>query len=153
MTYARQWVTEREMSLGVPGRLSRSCTGERLAGPERHERKQAHQGGRGPGDRLVRPLALGLNPEMAMLERIQAFNRARGGGVVVQKAARGYSLLSERSGALIARLRPIGDADKVEVLWWNGERWRASGSFGTVTMPLDEAVDYIAPEPALWIHV
>lgn len=88
----------------------------------------------------------------AMLERIQSFNWARGGEVVVQKAARGYSLLSERSRAPIARLRPTGDGDKVQVLWWNGERWRASGSFGMVTMPLHEALDYIASEPAFWIH-
>ena len=88
----------------------------------------------------------------AMLERIQAFNRARGGGVVVQKAARGYSLGSARSGAPIARLRPTGDGDKVQVLWWSGERWRAPGPFGIVAMPLDEALDYIASEPAFWIH-
>ena len=43
-------------------------------------------------------------------------------------------------------------ADKVRVLWWNGERWGASGPFGIVTMPLDEALDYIATEPAFWIH-
>jgi hypothetical protein len=88
----------------------------------------------------------------AMLERIKSFNRARGGGVVVQKAARGYSLLSERSGSPIARLRPTGAGDKVQVLWWNGERWGASGPFGIVTMPPDEALDYIASEPAFWIH-
>lgn len=88
----------------------------------------------------------------AMLARIQAFNRVRGGGVAVQKAARGYSLLSERSGAPIARLRPTGEGDKVQVLWWNGERWAASGPFGIATMPLNEALDYIASEPAFWIH-
>lgn len=88
----------------------------------------------------------------AMLERIQAFNRARGGGIVIEKAARGYSLRSERGGAPIARLRPTGDGDKVQVLWWNGERWRASGPFGIATMPLDKALDYIASEPAFWIH-
>jgi hypothetical protein len=87
-----------------------------------------------------------------MLKRIQSFNEARGGGVVVQKAARGYSLLSERSGAPIARLRPIGDGDSVQVLWWNGDRWGASGPFGIATMPLNEALDYIASEPAFWIH-
>ena len=59
----------------------------------------------------------------ALLERIQSFNRTRGGGVAVQKAARGCSLLSERSGAPIARLRPTGDGERVQVLWWNGERW------------------------------
>ena len=88
----------------------------------------------------------------AMLERIQAFNRARSGGVVVQKAAQGYSLRSERSGAPIARLRPTGDGDRVQVLWWNGERWGVSCPFGMVTMPLDGALDYIASEPAFWIH-
>ena len=30
-------------------------------------------------------------------ERIEAFNQARGGGVLVHKAGRGYSLLSERT--------------------------------------------------------
>ena len=88
----------------------------------------------------------------AMLEHIKAFNRARGGGVVVEKAARGYSLRSERSGAPIARLRPTGDGERVEVLWWNGERRGASGPFGIITMPLDEAPDYVASEPAFWIH-
>jgi hypothetical protein len=59
-------------------------------------------------------------------ERIEAFNQARGGGVLVHKAGRGYSLLSERTGAPIARLRPTGDADKVQVLWWE---WRVLGGF------------------------
>lgn len=76
----------------------------------------------------------------AMLERIEGFNFARGGGVIVRKVARGYTLLSERTGAPIARFRPIGDGDKVKVLWWNGESWAASGPFG------------IANEPDFWIH-
>ncbi len=85
-------------------------------------------------------------------ERIEAFNQARGGGVLVHKVGRGYSLLSERTGAPIARLRPTGDADKVQVLWWNGECWGASGPFGIAIMPLNEALDYIASEPAFWIN-
>ena len=86
-------------------------------------------------------------------ERIATFHRARGGGVTVRKTARGDSLFSARTGAPIARLRPTGEADKVQVLWWNGERWGASGPFGIATMPLDKALDYIADEPAFWIHV
>ncbi len=85
-------------------------------------------------------------------ESIEAFNQARGGGILVHKAGRGYSLLSERTGAPIARLRPTGDADKVQVLWWNGQHWGASGPFGIVTMPLDKALDHIASEPDFWIH-
>lgn len=87
-----------------------------------------------------------------MLARIEAFNQARGGGVMVQRSAQGYSLFSARTGAPIARLKPTGESDKVQVLWWNGERWGASGPFGIATMPLDKALDYVAAEPDFWIH-
>jgi hypothetical protein len=53
------------------------------------------------------------------LERIEAFNRARCSGVVVRKAANGRSLVREDNGKPIARLRPTGKADHVEVLWWS----------------------------------
>jgi hypothetical protein len=52
-----------------------------------------------------------------------------------------------------ARLRPTEDPEKVQVLWWNGERWKDPGPFGRLTMPVDQAVEYIASEPAFWIHV
>lgn len=88
----------------------------------------------------------------ALLDRINAFNRTRGGGVVVRKVARGYSLVSERTGAPVARLRPTGDGDTVQGLWWNGERWGPPGPFGVATMTLDRALDYVASEPDFWIH-
>ena len=88
----------------------------------------------------------------AIVERITAFNRARGGGVCVRRIARGYSLFSERTGAPIARLPPTGDSGRVQVLWWNGERWAASGPFGLAAMPLDRALDYVANEPDFWIQ-
>ena len=87
-----------------------------------------------------------------MRARIEAFNHARGGGVAEHKAGRGYSLTSERTGAPLARLKLTRDADKVQVLWWNGQRWAAPGPFGTATMPLDAALDYIASEPHFWIN-
>ena len=87
-----------------------------------------------------------------MRERIEAFNQARGGGVAVHKAGRGYSLTSERTGAPLARRKPTGDADTVQVLWWNGQRWGASGPLGIATMPLNAALDYIASEPTFWIN-
>jgi hypothetical protein len=86
-----------------------------------------------------------------MRERIVTFWRDRGGGVIVERAARGYSLFSERTGAPIARLRPTGTDDHVQVLWWNGMRWGASGPFGIATMPLDKALAYIADEPDFWL--
>ncbi len=87
-----------------------------------------------------------------MRARIEAFNQARGGGVAVHKAGHGYTLTSERTGAPLARLKPTGDADKVQVLWWNGQRWGAPGPFGILTMPLDAALDHIASEPHFWIN-
>ena len=57
-----------------------------------------------------------------MLERIEAFNRSRGGGVVVRRAAKGYSLYSERSGGPVARLKPTGEGDKVRVLAWHRDK-------------------------------
>jgi hypothetical protein len=88
----------------------------------------------------------------ALLKRIARFQHAGRGEVIVRKVARGYSLFRAGTGAPIARLRPTGKADMVQVLWWNGERWRASGPFGIATLPLDKALDYIATEPAFWIH-
>jgi hypothetical protein len=86
-----------------------------------------------------------------ILEGLAAFCQAH--DVVVDKRGRGYSLLSGRTGAPVARLRPTPDAEKVQVLWWDGERWKAPGPFGTSTLILDQALDFIASEPAFWIHV
>jgi len=87
------------------------------------------------------------------LGRIEAFNAAQGGGVVVRKIAHGYSLFREDNGAPIARLRPEKSGDLMEVLWWSyRERWESIGDFGGVRMPLEKALDYIArdPEGCFW---
>jgi hypothetical protein len=86
-----------------------------------------------------------------ILEGLETFCQAH--DVVVEKRGGGYSLLSRRTGAPVARLRPTEDPEKVQVLWWNGERWKNPGPFGRLTMPVDQAIDYIASEPAFWIHV
>jgi hypothetical protein len=59
--------------------------------------------------------------------------------VVVDKLGRGYSRLNRRTGAPVARLRRTDDPAKVQVLWWNSERWKVPGPFGTPTMILDRA--------------
>src|SRR3712207_2233009 len=83
-----------------------------------------------------------------MLERIKAFNRSHGGGVIVRRAANGYSLYSERSGGPVARLKPTGEGDKVRVLAWHHEKWGASGPFGVPTMTLDRALDMLPQTPS-----
>jgi hypothetical protein len=80
--------------------------------------------------------------------RIEAFNNAHGGGVLVRKDAHGYSLFREDTGAPVARLRPAKKSDLMEVLWWSWrDRWASIGDFGGVHLPLDEALDYIAEDP------
>ncbi len=83
----------------------------------------------------------------AMLERILAFDRAKGGGIVVERVRRGYSLFSAASGAPIARLRPTGRADEVEILWWRRGQWGSIGDFGGLMMPLNKALKHIASDP------
>jgi hypothetical protein len=83
-----------------------------------------------------------------ILERIEVFNEGRGGGVVIRKAARGYSLFSEDNGKPIARLRAVGRGDLVEVMRWSHRyRWEQIGDFGSIVMPLDEALEYVAKDP------
>lgn len=83
-----------------------------------------------------------------MLARIEAYNEAKGGGVVIQKASKGYSLFREDNGRPIARLRPTGKGDQVEVMWWSHrDKWDQIGDFGPMVMSLDEALEYVAKDP------
>ena len=80
-----------------------------------------------------------------ILDRIEAFNQAKGGGVIIQRAAKGYSLFREDNAKPIARLRPTGKGDEVEVMWWSHrDQWEQIGDFGPMLMSLDEALMYIA---------
>ena len=54
-----------------------------------------------------------------MRDRIAAYPFPRG-GVEVVRASRGYTLYSRRTDGPVARLRPTGDGDKVQVMWWRG---------------------------------
>jgi hypothetical protein len=76
----------------------------------------------------------------------------RRGGVEVVRANRGYTLYSLRTGAPVARLRPAGKGDDVQVLWWRRGAWGNPGPFGREVMPLDEALEFIASEGFFWIH-
>ena len=83
-----------------------------------------------------------------LLDQIMAFNEAEGGGVLIEKRSKGHSLFREDSGRPIARLRPTGKSDLVEVMWWSHRhKWEQIGDFGPVVMPLDEALEYVAKDP------
>lgn len=85
------------------------------------------------------------------LTRIEHFNQARGGGVVVERRQGGYTLHHQASGAPIARLRPTGKADQVTVLYWSHRgKWSQVGDFGGITLPLDQALAYVAENAIFW---
>jgi hypothetical protein len=86
----------------------------------------------------------------AMRERIAAHPWPRG-GVEVIRANRGYTLYSRRTGGQVARLRPTGENDDVQVLWWRGTGWATPGDFGPLIMPLNEALNFVATESFFWI--
>lgn len=87
----------------------------------------------------------------AMQERIAAHPWPRG-GVEVVRANKGYTLYSLRTGGQVARLRPTGGGDKVQVLWWRRDAWGNPGDFGPATMPLDQALRHVASEGFFWIN-
>ncbi len=65
-----------------------------------------------------------------LLARIEAYSAAQGGGVIIRRAGKGYSLFVEEDGAPIARLRLTGNGDEVEVLWWSHrDKWESVGDF------------------------
>ena len=88
-----------------------------------------------------------------MRARIEAWPWPPGrGGVEVVRANRGYTLYSRRTGGPVARLRPTGKGDHVQVLWWRRETWGNPGPFGREVMPLDEALEFVAAEGFFRIH-
>ena len=92
----------------------------------------------------------------ALRARIEAYPWPPGrGGVEVVRANKGSTLYSRRTGGPVARLRPTGPGDGVQVLWWRRGAWGNRGNpgpFGREVMPLDEALDFIAAEGFFWIH-
>jgi hypothetical protein len=67
-------------------------------------------------------------------------------------ANRGDTLYSRRTNGPGARLRPTGEGDEVQVLWWRGTAWAAPGDFGPIIMPLDQALEFIATKDFFWIN-
>jgi hypothetical protein len=86
----------------------------------------------------------------SVIERIAAYPWPRG-GVEARRIRGGYTLTSVRTGAPVARLKPLPSGDRLEVLWWRRDAWGPAGPFGAV-FNLDDALAFIASEPAFWIR-
>jgi hypothetical protein len=71
-----------------------------------------------------------------IIQRIESF-RCRRGQLLAERRNRGYTLYRAGSETPIARLRPTGQNDRVEVLYWSlwKERWTSAGPFGRTILP------------------
>jgi len=61
-----------------------------------------------------------MNPGMTdpIIQRIEEFH-CRRGRLHAERRNRGYTLYRASSGTPVARLRPTGQEDRVEVLYWS----------------------------------
>jgi hypothetical protein len=86
-----------------------------------------------------------------ILRRIERFHFVRG-PVRVERRNRGYSLHHADTGVPVARLRPAGRDDRVEILYWSSwkEKWASTGPFGRTVLPLDDALRVIEQDGIFW---
>jgi hypothetical protein len=87
-----------------------------------------------------------------IIRRIERFPFRRA-PVAAEWRNKGYTLCHADTGRAIARLRPYGRDDLMEILYWSlwKQRWAAVGPFGSTVVPLDEALRIIAGEPIFWV--
>jgi hypothetical protein len=86
-----------------------------------------------------------------IVQRIEAFRRPRG-QLRAERQNRGYTLYRADTGTRVARLRPTGGDDRVEVLYWSlwKERWTRAGPLGRAALSMDRALEFIAAEDIFW---
>ena len=86
-----------------------------------------------------------------IIRSIESF-RCRRGRLFAERRNRGYTLYRASSSAAVARLRPTGQDDRVEVLYWSlwKEKWTRAGPFGSTVLPLDDALRFIESEDIFW---
>jgi hypothetical protein len=93
-------------------------------------------------------------PDDDFLQRIERFHFARG-AVRAERRNRGYSLHHAETGVPVARLRPTGRDDRVEILYWSSwkQKWAPTGPFGRTVLPLDDALRVIEQQPIFWTRL
>jgi len=87
----------------------------------------------------------------AIIQHIEDFRCTRG-PLFAERRNRGYTLYDASSGAPVARLRPTGQDDRFEVLYWSlwKERWAPTGPFGRTILSISDALQFIAHEDIFW---
>lgn len=78
--------------------------------------------------------------------QIEAFFEDHDYDIVCRKRKSGYAIYWAEDNEPLARLRPTGRNDEVEVFWWGDDRWQRVGEFGSV-MSLGDALEYVTDDP------
>jgi len=75
-------------------------------------------------------------------------------GFDVTKSRGGYTLIDRTTGTPLARLKPIPQTDRFELLYWSlvRECWRSFGDFGRLSLTLDRAYEIFRHEPIFRIQ-
>ena len=83
--------------------------------------------------------------------RVEAFDNANFGGFGNCEDKGAYHLYLLKTEALIARLKPTGNDDKVRLGYWSHRRkWEDVDDKGGVILPLDDTLEFIANEAIFW---
>ena len=90
------------------------------------------------------------SPDPLLIEIAQAFE-----DLDVVKARGGYTLYDRAADRPVARLKPIPDTDRFELLYWSlaKEGWRTFGDFGRLRLTLERAHEIFRAEPIFRIPV
>ena len=67
----------------------------------------------------------------------------------VEKSGSGYTIVDRRTENPVARLRPIPDSDRFELLYWSNTkgRWTTFGNLGRMKLMLDSAHEIVENDP------
>ncbi len=80
-------------------------------------------------------------------QRIAAYFESHGIPVTTRYIRGGLSIYTKARKIPITRFVATGSGDSVEVMWYSHrERWDHIGDFGGMTMPLEEALEYVASD-------
>jgi hypothetical protein len=74
---------------------------------------------------------------------------ARFAGHDVENSGTGYTLIDRRTSSAVARLRPIPDTDRFELLYWSNARgrWTTFGNLGRMKLMLESAHEIVENDP------
>lgn len=77
------------------------------------------------------------------------------GPVAVVRRNRGFTLIHAETGIPIARLRPTGRDDLVDILYWSlwKKQWVPFGPFGRTVARVEQAMRIIAEAAIFWASV